>query len=341
MARYTRTFRVNANLRTVHADVDHYLLSEGYECINYDGEEVYKKGQGFWGSPTFFKISYCNNIVKMETWMKYALLPGVYIGEIGVTGFVGWAVKGPWKKRITDIENILLIYTMQHSEGYPSTPSQNNHVSINNNETQMINDDYVYEEMGATNENKVKTAEAEKPVFCNECGSQLPQAAQFCPACGRKCAEIPMSNMSSGQQTAHTSFYQLDQFDYNTENTLHPSGCSISRKEFIEKFALPSLRKEIKDIAILCYVCAGMTFAVSCFLNPRGIIDAVVLAVFALGMHLAKSKVCAYLILILSIVEVVLSLFAGSFPFWWLVAGISSVVVFNKIDRQYKEFLKR
>ena len=84
-----------------------------------------------------------------------------------------------------------------------------------------------------------------------------------------------------------------------------------------------------------------MPFIVSCLFNPFGIIDALILAAFALGMHLAKSKICAILILILSIVEVLLSLASGSFPFWWLIAGVSAVITFNKIDKQYKAFLKR
>lgn len=120
-----------------------------------------------------------------------------------------------------------------------------------------------------------------------------------------------------------------------------PAGQYVGRKEFIEKYAQPSLRKNIKSIAILCYVCAGLTFVMSIAVNPIGIIDALVLLGFALGMHIAKSKVCAILILVLSIIEVLLSLIVGAFPFWWLIAGISAVITFNKIEKQYKEFLNR
>ena len=113
----------------------------------------------------------------------------------------------------------------------------------------------------------------------------------------------------------------------------------VTRKEFIEKYAQPHIGKEIRNIAILCYICAAITFIVSCIVNPIGIIDAFILTGFALGMHLAKSRVCAILILILSIVEMVLSLLVGSFPIWWLIAGVSAVVTFEKIEKQYKSFL--
>lgn len=203
------------------------------------------------------------------------------------------------------------------------------------------------------NENKVESAAVNKPVFCNGCGNQLPEEASFCPVCGQRRAQVAPSAAAQADQTNLGSIPRPNTFAYDHENPLPPSGCpavrdhqlprgvgECSRKDFIEKYADPSLKKNITSIAILCYICAGATFVASCLANPWGIIDALVLAAFALGMHLAKSKACAISILILSIVEVVLSLAAaGSFPFWWLVAGISAVVVFAKIEKQYEEFL--
>ncbi len=122
---------------------------------------------------------------------------------------------------------------------------------------------------------------------------------------------------------------------------LPPPGYPVSRKEFIENYAQPSVKKDIKTIAVICYVCAGITFAFSCIINPAGIIDALALAGLALGMHLGKSKVCAVLIFILSIIECIVGIMVGSVPFWWLIAGIYAVVTFNKVDKQYKQFLNR
>lgn len=220
------------------------------------------------------------------------------------------------------------------------------------------------------NEDKVESAAVNKPAFCNACGNQLPEEASFCPVCGQWRAQVAPFVAAQADQANLDSTPRTNTFDYSPENPLPPSGYPVyahspsrreylpwatsamrdhqlprsmgecSRKDFIEKYAEPSLKKNITSIAILCYVCAGVTFVASCLSNPWGIIDALVLAAFALGMHLAKSRACAISILILSIVEVVLSLAAaGSFPFWWLVAGISAVVTFAKIERQYKEFI--
>lgn len=149
-----------------------------------------------------------------------------------------------------------------------------------------------------------------------------------------------MLNNPNPQGTQPYQQFDLPTDNYTPNNTpLPPAGFPVSRKEFIDKYAYPSLRKNITSIAILCYVCSGLTFIVSCLFYPLGIIDAVILLGLALGMHLAKSRVCAILILILSIIEVILSLLSGSFPFWWLIAGISAVITFNKIEKQYKSFI--
>ncbi len=304
MPRYIKEFQIITESQTVHSAVAQYLQSEGYEYVHYDGENVFKKGNGVISNPTFFKFSYVGNTVRMETWMKYAFFPGVYIGEIGLTGMVGAAVKGPWKKRIQQIEVIAIKFAGQ-------TPEYTNYAQDN--------------------------------TFCASCGLQIPEETMFCPRCGQK-------HVGSVSQSAYNMGYQNLQNDVlPEENTyvvpngvqLPPPSQFVSKKDFIKYYAQPSLKKNITSIAILCYICAGITFLFACLFNPLGIIDAFILAGLALGMHLVKSKGFAIAILILSIVECIFALASGSFPFWWLVAGVSAVMTFSKLDKQYKEFLNR
>lgn len=342
MARYIKDFQVNADPQTIHATINQYLQREGYEYIQYDGENVFKKGSGIASNPTFFKVSYSGNMVRMETWMKYALLPGVYVGELGLTGFVGVAVKGAWKRRVKQVEAILANYVIQTSyqeQRYiPAKPDK-----YDEEGTQVLNENDSFEETCVMGNNK---AEAMSNGFCTNCGAPLPSGTVFCSACGQKRLQNDTNYSNSENATQRTSqtaqpFVQSNSFVSPSGVQLPPAGQAVSRKEFIEKYAQPSLKKNITSIAILCYVCAGLTFIVSCLLNPFGIIDALALGGLALGMHLAKNKVCAILILVLSIFEVIMSLIVGMFPFWWLIAGISAVVTFSKIDKQYKQFLNR
>lgn len=111
MARYVKTFNLNAPIETVFADVKRFLDSEKFIETFYNNEKVFQKGNGWLTNPTFFKFSYENNTLKFEGWMQYAIAPGVFLGELGTTGFVGCLLKGPFKKRINLIEEIIMKYT--------------------------------------------------------------------------------------------------------------------------------------------------------------------------------------------------------------------------------------
>lgn len=337
MARYSKSFQTSVDPQAVHSVVNQYLQSEGYEYINYDGENVFKKGKGVWANPTFFKFSYSGNMVRMETWMKYAFFPGVYIGELGVDGFVGFAVKEPWKKRIRNLESILSNLAVQTAYYSPTSTQKN----IDDNATQLLNENDIFEETCILNESKVEPLAAKPLVFCNRCGNQIPDGARVCSVCGQNRPDASINAVCASNVAQNQQAFQHSSFNATNENPLPPTGYPVSRKEFINKYVQPSLRKNITSIAILCYVCAGLTFVVSCLFNPLGIIDALILAGLALGMQLAKSRVFAVSIFIFSMIEVLLSLVSGSFPFWWLIAGISAVVTFSKIEKQYRQFTNR
>ena len=92
-------------------------------------------------------------MVRMETWMKYAFFPGVYVGELGVTGFVGSAMKGPQKKRISYLENVLSSMAAQ-TIYYPPTSVKNTSATFEDNETQLLNEKDAFEETCVLSANK-------------------------------------------------------------------------------------------------------------------------------------------------------------------------------------------
>ena len=75
--------------------------------MTFEGENVFKKGNGWVTAPQLIKVSYGPDRVRLEGWIKYAALPGVFIGELGWNGFVGCAGKGPMKRAFTDVERML------------------------------------------------------------------------------------------------------------------------------------------------------------------------------------------------------------------------------------------
>ena len=165
MARTVQVFPMAYFPDALFNEIHAYLLSEGYEYIQYENENVYKKGKGLAMGPTFFKISYQNNAVYLEAWLKFAVLPGVYAGESGLDGLMGAAVKGPLKQRFAYIELMIRQYAGDPAPGaaYPVP-------------------DAAYPPPSA--------AAYPPPVqpgpggFCACCGTPLEPGAAFCTNCG-------------------------------------------------------------------------------------------------------------------------------------------------------------
>lgn len=100
MARFVTEFTINQPKEFVDFILKDFCAKEGFEYTQFKGENVWKKGIGMMTAPQFIKVDYQNGKVHLEAWMKYAILPGVYCGEMGLTGFWGFAVKQMLKSRV-------------------------------------------------------------------------------------------------------------------------------------------------------------------------------------------------------------------------------------------------
>lgn len=120
--RYVKDFEIVGDKQAVFNEVSKYLVSEGYEYREFEGEKVFKKGKGLMTGPTFIRLSCSGDLVRLEAWMKMAILPGVYVGETDLDGFMGAAAKGPLITRVKKIEGYLA--TQGRELGVPSRPQQ-------------------------------------------------------------------------------------------------------------------------------------------------------------------------------------------------------------------------
>ena len=118
---------------------------------------------------------------------------------------------------------------------------------------------------------------------------------------------------------------------------------TVSKKEFIEKYASASLRKSINSMAITCYILAAISavFGIAWTHSFYALIDVVILLALTLGMHLGKSKICAIALLIVSIIECVLTTINTGMisGWWWIIASASAVASFVRLDKEYNRFL--
>ncbi len=158
MPRTIRDYPFNGDPNEIFQSISGYLASEGYTYKVFQGENVFQKGEGWTTGPTFFKITFFPNVIRLEAWMKYAVLPGTYAGEIDLDSFVGIAVKGPLKERYRYIENMILNYGVQPQYQQPQYQQPQQYLNVQSQQSIA--------------------------VFCTNCGARLEQGQNFCISCG-------------------------------------------------------------------------------------------------------------------------------------------------------------
>ena len=77
-----------------------FWQSEGFSGHIENGEQCMKKGSGIATGPQFVKISAMNGMYTLEAWIKFAVLPGVYAGEMDLKGATGAIPKKKLKGRV-------------------------------------------------------------------------------------------------------------------------------------------------------------------------------------------------------------------------------------------------
>ena len=127
MSRYVNEVPTSLSPQEIVAIATEYLRGEGFALKQRDGEEVWQKGEGWAVAPQFMKVVPGNGTAHVEAWHAgFALLPGVYFGEMDLTGAYGWAVKAALKPRVAEIERRLggaAAPTAQPAAGWQADPT--------------------------------------------------------------------------------------------------------------------------------------------------------------------------------------------------------------------------
>ena len=159
MPRYVSEFSMVYDANGLFAAVEQYLRSEGYEYTQFERENVFKKGMGLATGPTFFRFFVHNGNLRLEAWLKFAILPGVYAGEMDLEGVMGCAMKAVLRGRVQHIENMIMQFG-----GRPLLPA--------------------YVPPQPCQPQQPVQPQSSAPAFCGRCGTKLPVGVAFCPGCG-------------------------------------------------------------------------------------------------------------------------------------------------------------
>lgn len=191
MGRSSTDFILPGRAEDLRPVIESYLFSEGYKAKQLNGELVYQKGDGLMMGPSFFRYLANGNNARLEVWMKYAILPGVYAGEIDNNSFVGAAVKGPLKNRVNYIEMMIMQNGGQVLyRNAPINPSIFPTAYMMYQQPQMQQPMYQQPQMQQPMQPAQPVQQPAQPqqntIVCPNCGnSNLPGAA-FCSGCGAK-----------------------------------------------------------------------------------------------------------------------------------------------------------
>lgn len=175
------------------ADTIHnYLMGQGYSFKQRGQEGIYQKGAGLMMGPTFLKFTIMGNGARIEGWQEYAILPGVYAGEIDIDSFIGIATKGPLKDRFMYMESLIMQYGgsptfpgMTYAPVNNLNPPQGGYQQVPQGGYQQVVQNS-YQQPYAAQPAPAQPQPQATNGFCSNCGAPKTEEMNFCTKCGNK-----------------------------------------------------------------------------------------------------------------------------------------------------------
>ena len=131
MSRFVQPFTSPYNPQQVMNCFNSYVQREGFEYVTKNGESYWKKGVGLLIAPQYLKLTQTNGGYVLEAWLKFALFPGVYVGEMGINGFFAAVPKTLLKDRVDSLLKALHAYIYTPNANIPPQMNMNNGYPVN------------------------------------------------------------------------------------------------------------------------------------------------------------------------------------------------------------------
>ncbi len=152
---------------------------------------------------------------------------------------------------------------------------------------------------------------------CGRCGSELENNALVCSFCGQA---VPDEARIQEQYR----------------------GGQMTRKEFLQLPAMKSCKSNINSCGIILYVLAAINIVIQIVVKSYAFVDALLLLVLGLGIHLGKSRVASVLCLVYGAFNTFyLFYLTGRLSGWWiLLIGIDAVTYTFRYHRAWGKYVK-
>lgn len=133
MSRFKTEIQLNKPESFVDFIIKDFFHKEDFVYKEQKGEILWQNGAGLLTAPQFIKYKYENGLLTLEAWLKFAIIPGVYCGEMGLKGIFGMGPKSMLKKKVNLLISLL-------SQAIPSDmPIDDFSDNLNTNEPGTLN----------------------------------------------------------------------------------------------------------------------------------------------------------------------------------------------------------
>lgn len=106
MARYQKQLPTRRAPEELHHFIANYLTAQGFRLVDPQ-QNVWQKGTGWMFNPQFIRYESHPGQLLLEAWIMFALLPGVYLGEMGIDGLFLFIPKKLLKAKVVEIERMV------------------------------------------------------------------------------------------------------------------------------------------------------------------------------------------------------------------------------------------
>lgn len=152
------------------------------------------------------------------------------------------------------------------------------------------------------------------------------------------------NNQSYGQPQFqnYNQSYGQNQFQNNAQAYGQPyGGGPMTKSQFFKLPGMRSFRGSLIGAACVLYASAGISLINALASNVFAILDVVIILGLALGMHLGRSRACAFVALGYSIINIIYMITLTGLPGGWLItvgAGIGCYAT-CKMQSAYKNYV--
>lgn len=179
-------------------------------------------------------------------------------------------------------------------------------------------------------------------MICKSCGRANEQGAKFCKSCG-----APLEGGVDVQQNNKVGYQQknMGYQQYDMSGNMNFGTTRMTKEEFNQCANIKTIIKNITIAAIITYVIGAISLITNVILggNIFGLLDVIIVIGLGVGVHVAKSRACAVVLLVYSVFNMIYMLLLAGMPGGWLilVCGIYAIYIHSNIRAHGKDISRQ